>query len=262
MAATATYVYCVVEADSMRGRGGVPAGLPSGGPPRPVSLGRRLHAIISDVPGEVYSSAAIEAGFQDLTWVSEMALAHEAVVEHFAARRTATVLPMKLFTMFTSADRAISSLQRQRQVLTSALRRLRGCTEWGVRAVRAPRALRTPGPPAQAITSGAMFLAAKKRERDAAHTASRDTSEAIESVIQMLAPLSRDQRLRTDHPPAAVPPLLDAAFLVPASRRTRFRAAARRAAANCRKAGIQLTLSGPWPAYNFVQAGSPSRRTR
>jgi hypothetical protein len=259
MAGTATYVYCVVEADSMRGRSGVPPGLPGGGRPAAVRFGRRLYAVVSDVPMDTYGAGAIEAGLQNLAWVSEIALAHEAVVERFAARRTATVLPMKLFTMFTSADRAIASLQAQRPVLASALRRLRGCSEWGVRAVRAPHPSRAASPSPQGIVSGAMFLAAKRRERDAAVAATREAAEAIDAVIGMLAPLSRDQRRRTDHPPAAVPPLLDAAFLVPDARRTRFRAAARRAAAICREAGIQLTLSGPWPAYNFVQSVGPAR---
>ena len=49
------------------------------------------------------------------------------------------------------------------------------------------------------------------------------------------------------------PPLLDAAFLVPAARRTRFTNAARREAEACARAGAQLTISGPWPAYNFIQ---------
>jgi hypothetical protein len=145
-------------------------------------------------------------------------------------------------------------------VLTSALRRLRGCSEWGVRAVRSPRAARAKRAPSPSQASGAMFLAAKKRDRDAAQEASREASDTIDSVIGMLAPLSRDQRLRTDHPPAAIPPLLDAAFLVPASRRARFRVVARRAAAACRAVGIQLTLTGPWPAYNFVQSPGPAER--
>jgi hypothetical protein len=42
---------------------------------------------------------------------------------------------------------------------------------------------------------------------------------------------------------------------VPATRRARFRSLARRLAAGSAKAGAQMTLTGPWPAYNFVQPG-------
>jgi hypothetical protein len=51
-----------------------------------------------------------------------------------------------------------------------------------------------------------------------------------------------------------IPPLLDAAFLVPVRRRARFRALAERAAEDVLQRGGRLTLTGPWPAYNFVSA--------
>ena len=71
-------------------------------------LGRGLWAVVSEVPLSTYGPAEVEAGLRNLEWVAEIAVAHEAVVEHFATRRGATVVPMKLFTMFTSFDRAIS----------------------------------------------------------------------------------------------------------------------------------------------------------
>jgi hypothetical protein len=40
---------------------------------------------------------------------------------------------------------------------------------------------------------------------------------------------------------------------VAAANRDRFTRAARREAVACAKAGAQMTLTGPWPAYNFVQ---------
>ena len=52
----------------------------------------------------------LEARLRDLDWVSEIALAHEAVVEHFARARGAVVVPMKLFTMFSSMDKAIADV--------------------------------------------------------------------------------------------------------------------------------------------------------
>ena len=74
-------------------------------------------------------------------------------------------------------------------------------------------------------------------------------------VIDTLHPVyeGRVFRWRDDAPEgAAAPPVLDAAFLVPANRRVRFKSAARRLAADSAKAGAEITLSGPWPAYNFV----------
>ena len=260
MTESAIYVYCVVEVASTRGRTRVPAGLPGGSTPASLALGRGLWAVASEVPLSRYSAAHIEAGLQDLPWVADVAVAHEAVVEHFAARRGATVVPMKLFTMFKSAERAVADSRARRPVLVAALRRLRGCHEWGVRAVRAPR---RPSPAVPSVPShdrsGSGFLSAKKRERDDARAAVLEVSAAVESAYDWLAPLSRDSRRRTDFPAsAATPPLLDAAFLVAAGGKARFRAAAKQAAAACRAAGVELTVSGPWPAYNFVQPAGPS----
>jgi hypothetical protein len=253
----AIYVYCVVEAKTLGGR--VPNGLPGGVRPSRLDLGRGLWAVVSEVPLSKYGPAQIEAGLRNLEWVAEVAVAHESVVEHFATRRGATVVPMKLFTMFTSPARAISDLRGRRPILTAALRRVRGCDEWGVRLVGRPRRS-TPAAAPLTGRSGAAFLAAKKQARDARRDALLQVSEAVESAYDLLAPLSRDSRRRTDFPESAVaPPLLDAAFLVPAARKASFRAAAKRAAVACRAAGVELTLSGPWPPYNFVQPAGQSR---
>jgi hypothetical protein len=259
MADTAVYVYCVIELGSAGRVSGVPAGLPGATRPALLDLGRGLKAVIADVPLSRYGQDKIEAGLRELSWVADIAVAHESVVEYFASRRGATAIPMKLFTMYLSLDRAVRELNASRKTLDAALRRIRGCSEWGIRATRsaAPRATRSRRTTTHAA-GGAAFLAAKKRALDDARDAVREAVAAAESAYELLAPFSKVARRRTDAPPSATaPPLLDAAFLVPADRKARFRAAAKRAATACRAAGVELTLSGPWPAYNFVQsAGS------
>jgi hypothetical protein len=163
--------------------------------------------------------------------VADVAVAHEAVVEHFAARRGATIVPMKLFTMFTSAERALANLRARRPVLVAALRRLRGCHEWGVRAVRAPRRPSAAAPPAVSHDRcGAGFLSAKKRSGTTREP--RDPGSQrwrVESAYDMLAPpRATAAGVLTFPSRAAAPPLLDAAFLVAATARAR-RTAAKRA---------------------------------
>jgi hypothetical protein len=70
----------------------------------------------------------------------------------------------------------------------------------------------------------------------------------------VLAEIAADHRRRENGASGVVPPLLDAAFLVPVRRRARFRAAAAQAARHVTRQGAQLTVTGPWPAYNFVSA--------
>lgn len=250
-AARATYLYCVVRSAKRPSTRGVPPGLPGSERPVVVPAGRRLWLVVSEVPLDRYGPERLETALRDIDWVAEVAVAHEGVVEHFARLRGAAVVPMKLFTMFSTQDRAVAEMETRRQELDAVLTRIAGCEEWGVRVSRRAPVLRAPAEPR--ARSGAAFLAARKDARDNARAAAQKSAEAAATTFDALAPLARDARRRDDAPAGAAPPLLDAAFLVPAAGRARFRAAARRAAAICADAGAEMTLTGPWPAYNFVQ---------
>jgi hypothetical protein len=80
-------------------------------------------------------------------------------------------------------------------------------------------------------------------------------ASAADRAFTTLAAMSRDARRRGDAPDGIAPPLLDAAFLVPIAKRARFKAAVKRLADETDGVGVDTTLTGPWPAYNFVQNG-------
>jgi hypothetical protein len=252
MSATAIYVYCVVRGAKGLAPARVPRGLAGSSAASLVPLSPSVSLVVGEVPLELYGAEKLERALRDLDWVGTVAVAHEAVVEYFVRQSGVTVIPMKLFTMFSSRARAAAEMIRRRRELEEVFARLRGCEEWGVRVAgrrAAPRTKRPPGVPA----SGTAFLTARKQARDQAREDIRLAAEAAEAAYDVLAAHARDSRRRDDVPDAAsAPPLLDAAFLIPASNRARFRAAARRAAAACAQAGAAMTVSGPWPAYNFV----------
>lgn len=259
MERTATYVYCIVHAAVAPKVARAPHGLPGSTRPSVLPVGRSLWIVAAEAPLERYGPAPLETALRDMQWVAEVAVAHEAVVEHFARQPKATVIPMKLFTMFSTPERAVQETRSRRRDLTPVLKRVAGCEEWGVRVTRRAGAVssrRTGARTTGRATSGAAFLAAKKQSRDDAREAVRAAAAAAEDAFEALAAIARDARRRDDAPEGATaPPLLDAAFLVPAGRRARFTSMARRLAAGSAKAGAQMTLTGPWPAYNFVQDG-------
>jgi hypothetical protein len=256
MGATATYIYGIVQAPQSPKASRIPPGVAGGLLPAVVPLARSLWLVLADVPLDVYGPGPLDAALRDMEWVGKIAVSHEAVVEHFARQPRVTVIPMKLFTMFSSRDRALADLRSRVSDIRLIAKRIAGCEEWGVRMTP------TPGPsrarrPVAAATSGAAFLAAKKQARDTALEAGVATAAAADRAFKALAAIARDAARRDDAPEgAAAPPLLDAAFLVPSSRRVRFKAAARRLASETVKAGAEITITGPWPAYNFVQSGS------
>lgn len=254
MADTATYIYCLVEGPRRPATTRLPAGLPGASRPEIVDVGKSLWGVVADVPLQTYGPDRLPERLRDITWVADVAVAHESVVEHFAARPRAAVVPMKLFTMFSSRDLAVADLRARRAEVAGVLRRIRGCEEWGVRVMLRPVAERSQRAARRKPASGAGFLAAKKRARDDARDKVIRAAEEADAVFRTLARFARAHRRREPPEHATTPPLLDAAFLVKTDRRSRFRAAVARLAASCRRAGADLTLTGPWPAYNFISA--------
>jgi hypothetical protein len=252
MSETALYIYCLVERARPPATAKAPRGLAGATAPALLEITPSLWAVVAEVPLSEYGSAHLETRLKDIAWVADVAVAHESIVEHFAAGAGATVVPMKLFTMFSSRERAIADLKTRRREVRRVLDRIRGCQEWGVRVTAEPLPSRSTRRPAQRAASGTAFLAAKKQARDDARQHARESLKAAESAYVALAGLSKAARRREAPEASTRPPLVDAAFLVAADDRARFRAAATRQARRCRASGAAMVLTGPWPAYNFV----------
>ena len=95
--------------------------------------------------------------------------------------------------------------------------------------------------------------------RDSAKDATRIAAESAVAAYEALATLARDVRRRSDDARWSIDAAVDRSGIPrPASRRSQFKAAAKRLAAKGAAAGTELTLTGPWPAYNFVQSEAAS----
>ncbi|HEV2855545.1 MAG TPA: GvpL/GvpF family gas vesicle protein [Thermoanaerobaculia bacterium] len=256
----ATYLYCLVREDrdgEPRLRG-VPAGLPGCSPPRLLDAGGGLWLVAASAPLPEYGSEEIEGRLSDLSWVSDRALAHEAVVEHFTGARA--VLPLKLFTLFASDERALAYVRENRERINRSLDRVAGCVEWGVRVrlddarareVLAAEVSREGG----GKSAGTAFLLRKKLEQDASRElAGRLRAEMDEAFAELAEGASESLRREL----AASPEqggrlLLDAAFLVPAERGGDFEARVERCASRLAPRACEVTLTGPWPPYHFIE---------
>jgi hypothetical protein len=221
-----------------------------------VNIEGDLWMVKADVPLERYGPGPLEASLRDFDRVAAVALAHEAVVEYVARMQGAAVIPMKLFTMFSTEERAAAEMRRRKRALDRVFDRIAGCEEWGVRVLRREGGA-TPARVARPRT-GTAFLAARKQARDESTRVARAASEAADAAFASLSALARDGRRRTGDDAGTQAPLLDAAFLVPSRTRARFHAAAARIAKDVQDSGARMTLTGPWPPYNFVSAEGES----
>ena len=252
---TAVYLYALLRSARRPSVAGAPEGLPGTGPLRLIEAGPDLWLVAADAPLTLYGEEAIAAGLKDIDWVAPRAIAHEAVVRHVARRRTA--VPMRLFTLFRTDERAQEHVRKSQRRLSRVLTRVDGCEEWGVRVVA------TEPPPvltrvrAASPDAGRRFLEQKRVLHRSARKIPAATVRAAQSLVRQLGRVARDQR-RLPIPAAATATrlLADVAFLVPIESRPRFRTALGKAAAGAKGQGLEVNVSGPWPPYNFVDVAS------
>jgi len=253
----ATYLYCLVREPQEPALAGAPPGLPGCSPPRLLAVADGLWLVTAQAPLPEYGSEEIESRLSDLSWVSDRALAHEAVIEHFTDADA--VLPMKLFTLFASDERALAHFRDNRERIGRALDRVAGCVEWGVRILfddaRAREALAAEARQETGQRSGTAFLRRKKQEQDASRDLAGRLRAEADAAFAELAEGAADAVRRE---PAAPPEaggrlLLDAAFLVRTSDGADFEAAVERCAARLAPRGCEVVLTGPWPPYHFAE---------
>jgi hypothetical protein len=247
---SATYLYCLVQGK----RPPLPKkGLEGAGKIRVLDAGG-IALVVADAPLDRYGEEAIARGLKDMGWVSSRAAEHEAVVEHYA--RAATVIPMKLFTLFAGDERALAHVKKLRKGIDRDVQRIAGASEWGVRILldesRALKKAETEARASAGKMTGASFLLMKKKIADAKGEINERAAASVDAVVEDLSSAAREVQRR---PPVnremAGRVLLDAVFLVDRKSEKGFEKAVKRAVESLGGA-YDVVLTGPWPAYHFV----------
>lgn len=290
MSATLSYVFCLVRGARRPVVRAVPDGMPGGSGLRAIEVGDQLWAIVETVREADYGESALARGLQNLDWVGERAVAHERVIERFLS--APAVLPMQLFSMFTSDERVVEHVRTDRRRVARILKRIDRKVEWGLRltwdekAARekidrkhagVPRRSRTLS--AKAAKAGADLSGPREREGSSYLARKRDIldvnraqlAEARVEAGRLYKAISREatEALRRTSLERAAPGsrlLLDAAFLVPVAKAAAFRASLRKHTRGLHGSGVAVSLTGPWPPYNFIEppsrAGASARQAR
>ncbi|MET9887548.1 GvpL/GvpF family gas vesicle protein [Streptomyces sp. NPDC006430] len=261
---TLTYVYAAAPLTArlrdacaaLRGIYGAPVLLvtapPAGGPAGPPPL---LAFATSHVPRHDFNESALKNHFEDLEWLENVARAHHAVVEGLSAH--ATVLPLRMATVYQDDDRAGRALAEQYDAFVERLAQLTAHTEFGVKIYLAP----TPTPPdagpatdaGAATTPGKAYLQRRRAQHNAQEAVYAQAQRAAETV-EAIASRYASQRVR--HPAqrgALTGPaenVLNDAYLVPDANAEQFRAAVEEATGAFD--GVRVEVTGPWAPYSFV----------
>jgi Gas vesicle synthesis protein GvpL/GvpF len=262
------YVYGVI-------RSGVPLprDLVGVDPAAPVHLleSRGLAALVSEVPLAEFDEESLRRNLNDVAWLEEKARAHEQVLE--AALTATAVVPLRLCTVFTGEEQVIEMLGREYGVLLDALERLGGRAEWGVKAFVGGKAIEREvlRRAAQAdeeeddqASAGTAYMNRRRREARAREEAEEIADEWAGEIHARLAAIAGEallnplQRSEVSGHPGEM--LLNGVYLVADEEASGFRSAARELAERYDRRGVEIVLTGPWPAYNFVKSSIEAAR--
>jgi hypothetical protein len=252
------YVYGVVGADSGAALE-LGESLPGVDSARAVTVLREgaLAAVTSEVPLEEFEEERLREHLADMAWVEATARAHEAVLERVADQMT--VIPMRMCTVYRTADGIRELLEREAEPLQDALDRLDGKSEWGVKvfADLAGATSTTRHQAAEAGDSpGAAYMERKRTERERLERAIELAETAATQIHERLSVLASDaQVIPLQRPEAsghAGDMVLNGVYLVSDDGAHAFHEEVHALQSELEAGGIELVATGPWPAYNFV----------
>jgi hypothetical protein len=226
-----------------------------------------LAALVSEVPLTDYDDDRIREHLNDLAWVERTARLHEAVLD--AALANTTIVPLRLCTIYRDRAGVEAMLDGDRATLASALNRLRGRSEWGLK-VFAHRA-RVEEAVAGAVGGGADpaeseaagYLRRKREERESGDRVDRLAAACAEACHGALAGVATAARVNPVQRPEAhgrdAEMVLNGVYLVDEDARNALRAQSEELRDEYGPLGFEIELTGPWPAYNFVvPEGAPA----
>ena len=247
--ATLVYVYGVVGADATLGELAVGV---DGQRPRVITESG-LSAVVGDVAAADFDEERLRAHLADMTWVETTARRHEEVLD--AVRGATTVVPMRMCSVYSTEAGVRALLAREAAALQDALRALDGKTEWGVKVFYDPSA-RPIEPTAPPPESGVQYMRGRVREREAHLAASGRVQDAVAQIHETLQRIAADTVILAPQRPQvsgrSAEMVLNGVYLVPDEAAQEFRERTRALAAEFGDLELDVELTGPWPAYNFV----------
>ncbi|MFE9116277.1 GvpL/GvpF family gas vesicle protein [Streptomyces sp. NPDC007172] len=214
---------------------------------------RGLCAAVSRVPAAQFDAAPLRAHLEDLDWLAGIARNHQAVIAALAT--VGCPVPLRLATVCRDEDGVRRLLDSGRARFESAIERLDGRVEWGVK-VYADSSAPERAEPAPELTAatGREYLRRRLGQRQ---TRDRSWQRAGTLSRALHADLCERAEAGRLHPPqsgrlsgASGENVLNAAYLVPRDHSDEFVAAVRDRTPQ--EAGVRVELTGPWAPYSFV----------
>jgi hypothetical protein len=251
----ANWVYAVVPSPAPASLAATPG--VAGEPVRVVTRGD-LCAVVGSISAHDVEEEVLRQHLSDPAWLEQAVRAHHRVVA--ACFDAVPTVPFRLATIYHDDQRVGDLLAQRHDELAAALEAVAGRAEWGVQAF-------TALPAASELQSevdedparpGTAYLLRRRAQRSAAESVRRSATDAAErlhvGLAQVAAATTRQPPANRPVPGQAGQMVLNAAYLVDGRRRDDFAAAARDLGEQ--HPALRLRVTGPWPAYSFVEIGA------
>lgn len=221
----------------------------------------RLSAIYSAVPTDQFSQESIDARSGDLDWLGAIGYHHQAVLDDLL--RTTDVIPLRAFSLFSSAQAVETYLEENAAVLNRLLDRLGGKREWTLRVefdpslwndalTRRVESLRQLQNDIESASTGKAFLLRKKLE-DEKKRASKEAEQALVGEIEqeVLSALACDTVSESRQQREGAFPQIN--VLMNRDEESRLQELQSRLQERYAADGVTLAVTGPWPPYSFAR---------
>lgn len=225
-----------------------------------------LAGVVSRVSLREFDEAALPERLADAAWLEQKIRAHEQVLDRVL--EDASIVPCRFCTVYRSEAELRRFLAERKEALQSALDRVQGQIEVGVKAFvnrdrfragqsRRNEKVRKLVERVSAAEGGRAYLERRRLEQLIAaelegfrDQVSREIHSRLLAVSAHGLPLALQA---TEVSGRADEMIFHGAYLVGVSDRA-FEAALGTLAGDYRDVGVEFELTGPWPPYNFVPA--------
>lgn len=251
---TSLYLFAIARASALEGFS--VAAFDGAGPARVERLGA-FDAVVADVPTAMFSGEEAQKRLEDVAVLTPLAARHDAVIH--AAMLRGAVAPVGFGGVFSSGAAIAEAIEPHASEIERFFDEAAGCSEWSMkvwtdRSAAIERAKRAIAGDRAGAGSGAAYLLAKRLAADAERRAEDDILAAVDDLIDAVGEPIVDVTERsvagaTDDAGRWL--VAHVALLVRDDRRAVFDAALDEASAATDAIGVDLELSGPWPAYSF-----------
>ena len=221
-----------------------------------------LFAIYTKVADEEFSQEAIDHRAGDLEWLGAIGYRHQAAAA--ALMKQTTIIPLRAFTLFSSAEAVDNYLHENRELLLKTLERLDGKCEWTLRIefdaekfsealVHRVDALRELASQIDVANPGRAFLLRKKLDEEKKR-ASREAEQQVVSEIEkfVLDKLSCETVAESRLDREGAFPQIN--VLLNRDEESKLQELLDELLPRYDSEGVTLALTGPWPPYTFANA--------